>query len=107
MTRVTFIYATAPNDDIAATIARALVGSGYAACVNIFPGVKSVYHWEGRTEEAAEIAMIIKTTNDRAAQVRDLILDRHPFNNPAIAAISIDETGSSHTFCDWIRATCR
>lgn len=104
MTRVTFIYATAPDDDAAASIARALVEGGHAACVNIFPCVKSVYRWEGRVEEAAEVAMIIKTTSDRAAPVRDLILDRHPFDNPAIAAISIDEASSSHNFCDWIRA---
>lgn len=106
MTRVTFLYATAPNDSDACRLARALVESGCAACVNIIPGMKSVYRWEGRIEEAAEVVMIIKTTTARAAQAHDIILDLHPYDNPAIAAISIDEANSSAGFCDWIRTSC-
>lgn len=107
MNGVTFLYVTAPTEDIASTIARALVESCAAACVNIIPGMKSVYRWQDRIEEGAEVVLIVKTTSDRAAHVRDLILASHPHDNPAIAAISIDEANSSRSFCDWIRANCR
>lgn len=103
MTAVTFLYSTAPDEETAEAIARLLVESGGAACVNIIRGMKSVYRWEGRLETAEECVLIVKTTADRAAGARALILGRHPYETPAIAALPIDEETSFGPFIDWIR----
>lgn len=103
MTAVTFLYSTAPDEDTAEAIARALVESGAAACVNIIPGMTSIYRWEGRVETAAECVLIVKTDTARALRARTLILERHPYETPAIAALAIDEAASSGPFVEWIR----
>lgn len=107
MNDVTFLYSTAPDENTANAIAEALVESGVAACVNIFSGMRSVYRWRGETETACEVAMIVKTTADAAGRARDIILQRHPYENPALAAIRIDETLSAPAFCGWIRENAR
>jgi periplasmic divalent cation tolerance protein len=104
MDEVTFIYATAPDLAIARQIAKSVVENRAAACVNIFPSVKSVYRWEGRIEEADEVAMIVKTTAGLAAKARDLIAANHPYKTPAVIAFRVDEGLSSTAFCAWIRA---
>lgn len=104
MDEVTFIYATAPDPAIAHRIARAVVENGAAACVNIIPGVKSVYRWEGRIEEADEVALFVKTTARSAPRARDLIAANHPYETPAIAALSVNDSLSSKAFFEWIRA---
>jgi periplasmic divalent cation tolerance protein len=104
MDEVTFIYATAPDLAIASEIAKSVVENRVAACVNIFPGVKSFYRWEGRIEETDEVAMIAKTTAGLAAKARDLIAANHPYETPAVIAFRVDESLSSTAFCAWIRA---
>ena len=104
MDDVTFIYTTAPDLTIARQIAKSVVENRAAACVNIFPGVKSVYCWEGRIEETDEVAMIVKTTAGLAAKARDLIAANHPYELPAVVALPVDESLSSTAFCAWIKA---
>lgn len=104
MNAITFLYATAPGTDVAGTIARALVERRLAACVNVFPGMTSVYLWEGEVEAAAETALIVKTTRAAAPAARDLILTLHPHRCPAVVGFEVDEAASSAQFCDWIRA---
>jgi periplasmic divalent cation tolerance protein len=103
MTEILILYATAPDEDIAAALADALIADRAAACVNIIPGMTSVYRWEGRIETAREVVMIIKTTNALAARARGIVQQGHPYKNPAILAVPINETLSSTAFCDWIR----
>ena len=99
MNAVTFLYATAPNEEIA----RRLVENGDAACVNMIPAMKSVYRWKGGVEIAGEIVLIVKTTTILCERARMTILAAHPYEIPAIAAISIDESHSLKAYCDWIR----
>lgn len=103
MTKILILYATAPNADVAAALAEALVEARAAACVNILPGMTSLYRWEGRIETATETVMIVKTTTMLAARARDVLRQGHPYENPAILAIPVDEARSSSAFCDWIR----
>lgn len=84
-------------------IARALVDAGAAACVNIFPGMRSIYRWEGETNEAAECALLIKTTAAVAENARRIICDLHPYDLPAIVALPVDEANSSTDYCAWLR----
>lgn len=104
MSRIMFLYATAPDDATARKIGEALVEARLAACVNILGTATSIYRWKGAVESAEEIAFLVKTTASAAGAARNLILKLHPYETPAIAAINIDETGSNEAFLAWIEA---
>lgn len=106
MNTVTFFYSTAPDQSTARKIAESLVGNGAAACVNLIPGMTSVYRWEGKVEIAEEVVMIVKSTADARDDVRAIISSLHPYSTPAIAAIEIKEPLSSPEFCGWVKNSC-
>ncbi len=100
-----FLYVTAPDAEIAGRIARTLVGERLAACVNIHGPMRSVFEWEGKTEEVVETPLIVKTTALKAPAARDRILALHPYETPCVAALPVARNGSSEAFLDWIEKT--
>ena len=81
------IFATVPNKEIALQISRQLVDKKLVACVNIFPGVTSVYRWEGRICEDNELLLKMKTRTEKMEQVKELVNKLHPYSVPEIIAI--------------------
>lgn len=104
MSRIMFLYATAPDAATARRIGEALVEARLAACVNILGAATSIYRWKGAVETAEETVFLVKTTADAAGQARNLILGLHPYETPAVAAIGIEEAGSNPTFLQWVSA---
>lgn len=96
------VYMTAPNDAEARSIARVLVETRLAACVNIIPGMRSVYRWEGEIHEDAEIVLIAKTRRERVPALTAKIKDIHSYDCPCVVSIDID--GGNPDFLDWIDA---
>lgn len=94
------VYATFPAGDTATTAATHLVESGLAACINLIPGMTSIYRWEGQLHQDAEVVMIVKTRQGRAAAVMDAIRTRHSYDNPALMVLSLE--GGSPPFLSWI-----
>ncbi len=94
------VYATAANIDQAQAIARAVVEKNLAACVNIFPKMESVYRWQGKVKTAEEIAMIIKTTENRLTELEKTFRALHSYDVPAFVAIEIKKGYSP--FLQWI-----
>jgi len=97
-----FIYITAPSLDEAEKIARRLLEKKIAACVNIFP-IKSFFWWEGKIESANEFALIVKTTSEKFAEVRDEVKAIHSYTTPCICAVPIER--GLKEFLDWIEET--
>ena len=91
---------TCPDEATAGTIATKLVENGLAACVNILPGVKSVYRWQGKIEQDNEVLLIIKTRKDVISRLETLIREHHPYELPEIVAVPID-TGLNE-YLNWI-----
>ncbi len=94
------IYSTYPSPAEAERIGGVLVDRGLAACVNILPGMTSIYIWEGKRQRDTEAAMIVKT---RAALADTAIAEArklHPYTNPAFVVLPID--GGSADFLRWI-----
>ena len=104
MSDCVLLYATAPDGTIAATIAAALLETRAAACVNIIPGMRSLYRWQGRVESADEVVMVVKTTKVACDKARAVILERHPHGTPAILALTVDAELSSAPFLAWLAA---
>jgi periplasmic divalent cation tolerance protein len=98
--RVVLIYTTLPTLDDARRVGEALVAAKLAACVNMFPGMISIFEWKGVREEASEVAMIIKT---RAALADDVLAEMkrlHPYELPALLVLPTE--GGSAEYCGWI-----
>jgi periplasmic divalent cation tolerance protein len=95
------VLMTASNDEEAAKIARALVDSGLAGCVNIVRGVRSIYRWKGRIEDEAEVLMIAKTAKDKFDELSRKVKEMHSYTVPEIIAFPIVE--GSREYLDWLR----
>lgn len=94
------LLSTCPSMDVARTIAAALVDAGAAACVNIVPGVTSIYSWQGKTHEDAELLLVIKTTADNYGRAEGIITDLHPYELPEVVAVPI--VGGLNGYLEWI-----
>jgi periplasmic divalent cation tolerance protein len=96
------VVCSCPDADTARELAGALVRERHAACVNILPGITSVYAWEGEIETAEEQLMLIKTAAGCYGPLETFIKNHHPYEVPEIIAIPIEQ-GSSD-YLEWIRA---
>jgi periplasmic divalent cation tolerance protein len=106
---VLLVHTTLPDRKSAEDLAAALIEAKLAACVNIGQEVTSLYHWRGRTENATEVPVTIKSTDGRYAQLEVAIRERHPYELPEIVAVPVaaglpvylqwvaDEVGDSGT----------
>ena len=95
-----FIYTTFPSEDAAEEVGGALVQERLAACVNVFPGMVSIYEWEGAPERTSEVAMLIKTRRGVLAEAIAGLRARHPYELPAILVIPTE--GGSAEYSAWI-----
>jgi periplasmic divalent cation tolerance protein len=89
MTAILFVYVTCSNLAEAERIGRALVEERLAACVNLLPGMRSLYRWQERVDQADEVVLLAKTAGGRfealAARVRAL----HSYTLPCIVALPV------------------
>ncbi len=95
------ILSTIDSAELGRRIASALVSEGLAACVNIIPGVRSVYRWQGKICDEEELLLVIKTTGGRFEDIRRRIRDLHSYQVPEIIALPIS-TGDS-VYLQWLR----
>ena len=98
------IYTTFPSESEAKKLGRALVESGLAACVNIFPHMVAIFSWQGALEEAGEAAMIVKTVKAREEEVLAEIKRLHPYTVPARLVLPL--AGGGEDFLRWITEQC-
>jgi periplasmic divalent cation tolerance protein len=70
-------------------IARALVEQGLAACVNIVPGVTSIYRWKGEVQAEAERLLLIKTGAPRFEALCQALVALHPYELPEVIALPL------------------
>jgi periplasmic divalent cation tolerance protein len=98
--KAVLIYSTFPSPESAEAVGGALVDRALAACVNILPGMTSIYVWQGQRHRDAETVMIIKTR----AQIADTVVAEakrlHPYTNPAFVVLPV--AGGSTDFLRWI-----
>lgn len=103
MPGVRLALSTAPDRRTAERIARVLVEERLAACVNLVPGVSSVYRWKGRVEQDEEILLIMKTTAAGMPALRDRLLAVHPYDTPEFLAL--DVAAGAAPYIAWLAAS--
>jgi periplasmic divalent cation tolerance protein len=96
---------TAPDPATGERIAEALLGEGLAACVNIVPGLTSIYRWQGEVQRDAEVLLLIKTTAAAYPQLETRLLALHPYELPEILAVPIDN--GLNGYLDWIEKSVK
>jgi len=97
------LLSTFPSPEKAAEIARLLVDERLCACVNLVPGVRSVYRWEGAVTEDTETLALIKTTASRYDALARRLVALHPYDVPELIALPL--VGGHAPYLAWLLAS--
>ena len=100
MERPLLVYTTFPDEATALAVGRELVAEKLAACVNVLPGMKSVYAWKGAIERGEEVVAIVKTREGLRDAVGDELKARPPYETPII--LFLDVAGGHPATLDWL-----
>lgn len=87
---VRLVLITTPNEGVGGDLARALVDARLAACVNVLPGLTSIYRWEGEVQEDSEALLIVKTSHAALGALVELVRRLHPYDVPECVALRPD-----------------
>ncbi len=94
------VLTTFPADHDVEAVARTLVEERLAACVNVWPAMRSIYAWKGAVERADERQVVIKTTRARVAELEARIRTLHPYDVPEFVVLPID--AGSAGYLSWL-----
>jgi periplasmic divalent cation tolerance protein len=94
------VLSTFPADADPIPLAQALVDERLAACVNIFPVMKSVYSWQGATEHADERQLVIKTTRVRLHELEARLTELHPYDVPEFVVLPVID--GTRDYLSWL-----
>lgn len=90
MTDALLVLNTCPDVDTATRIANQLVTERLAACVNVIPGLQSIYIWNSVLENNSECLLLIKTRRDAYTALEQRIFELHPYELPEVIAVSVE-----------------
>jgi periplasmic divalent cation tolerance protein len=90
MTDKIIVFVTCESREQAENIAQSVVTDKLAACVNVLPGIRSCYIWEGKLTWSDEVLLLIKTTRGRFDQLQDRVKELHSYSLPEIVGVTID-----------------
>jgi len=100
MTDKIIVFVTCESKEQAEMIAQAVVSDKLAACVNVLPGVRSCYVWEGKLTWSDEVLMLVKSTRGRFDQLQDRIKAMHSYSVPEIVSVTIEDAFDK--YIEWI-----
>jgi periplasmic divalent cation tolerance protein len=100
---VLLVICTFPDADTAAAVTKTLVDEKLIACGTILPGARSIYQWEGKLEDAAEVLVLFKTAGPAYARLEKRLLKLHPYDAPEIVAV--EAGGVSKAYAAWVADT--
>ena len=96
------VVTTLPTIEAATALAKALVESHLAACVQMNEGIYSVYRWEGKICEEQEILLSVKTMSHQWEEICVFIKESHPYDLPEIMAFSPEQYDQQYG--QWVRS---
>jgi periplasmic divalent cation tolerance protein len=89
MTDALLVFSTFPDEETAARVARVLVEERLAACVNLLPGARSIYAWQGKVEDAHEVVALMKTRKQDWVALMSRLHELHPYDTPECIAVRL------------------
>lgn len=105
MTDVLLVICTFPNEGEARQIGTHLVERQYAACVSFIPRVESIYQWEGKLCQEAEVMALIKTTREGFSVLSRELLAMHSYDEPELVAVPVAD--GSAGYLAWVLGQVR
>jgi periplasmic divalent cation tolerance protein len=99
------VLSTCPDTATAERIARDLLEASLVACVNVAPGLRSLYRWNGVVQADEEVVMILKTTADRLHAARARLVELHPYDVPEFIALPVAD--GHHPYLQWVADSTR
>jgi len=99
------VLCTTGSNEAGKALARKLVESKLAACVNIVPGATSIYSWQGKITEDEETLLIIKSQAQHVESISDFINKNHDYDVPEVIALPV--TGGSEKYLDWVHSSTK
>lgn len=100
MTDAMVCLITAPEGEPAAKIARTLVEERLAACVNIVPGLRSIYSWQGEICDDGESLLVAKTTRELLQRLDSRLHEIHPYDTPELLAVPVEH--GAERYLAWV-----
>lgn len=94
------VLITCPNGRLAESIGSALVENRLAACVNIVPGITSIYRWEDKIQRDSEVMLIVKSSAQKQEQLKDAVLKLHSYTTPEF--IIIKPSDVEQNYLKWL-----
>jgi len=99
------VLITAPGDEEGARIAMTLVDERLVACVNIVHGVRSIFSWQGKTQDEREVLLICKSTSERMPAIIARVKQLHSYAVPEIIALPI--AVGSPEYLEWVERSVK
>merc|ERR1711872_896767 len=98
-------FITCGSKEEATKLARMMVERKLCACVNIIPGVTSVYEWEGKIEEDQEHLLMVKTMSNKVDDLSKFVRENHSYDVAELISFNIDN--GNQPYLDWIAKTVK
>ena len=86
-------------------LASTVVEEGLAACVNIVPGVLSVYRWKGEIHRDQESTLIIKVAASNIANLKQRLVEIHSYETVEFLSLPVNVDESDSDYVGWVRQT--
>ena len=99
------VLITASSDEEAEKIARTLVADRLAACVNIIPGIRSIFFWDGKTQDERETLLVAKSTASHMERITARVKELHSYSVPEVIALPV--TAGSPGYLAWLNETVK
>lgn len=100
MTDKIVVLTTCASEQEAERLAHAMVEQRVAACVNVIPGLKSYYHWQGKLESAGEWLLLIKSSRAAFAALRAALEKAHSYEVPEVIALPVVD--GAPNYLNWL-----
>lgn len=100
---VVVVFVTAPPGPESTTLAKGVVEASLAACVNIVPGLRSIYRWQDEIHDDPELLLIMKTRRGLVERLKVHVLSEHPYDVPEF--LVLPSAGGSQEYLDWVRTS--
>jgi periplasmic divalent cation tolerance protein len=97
---IRILLVTAPAE-AAPTVASAVLDARLAACVNLVPGVRSLFWWRGSRDEAEETLLVLKTRRDLVARATAAVVAAHPYDVPEVLVLAVED--GHPDYLEWVR----
>ncbi len=95
---------TVGSEEEGVRIAKSLIGQRLCACVNLIPGIRSIYRWRGAVEDDAEVLLIMKTTKEKRQGLSEHLAENHSYDVPEVISLPVDAGGAS--YLEWLADAC-